>query len=77
MQLLSHGNPFHEALYALLLGSSEGHTKFGGLQLLTLQTVGDFCALCASACADSALSCDVAYYLVAEWLLFPVASTLL
>ncbi|CAI9610736.1 unnamed protein product, partial [Staurois parvus] len=31
MQLLGHGNPFHEALYALLLGSSEGHTKFEGL----------------------------------------------
>ncbi|CAI9606312.1 unnamed protein product [Staurois parvus] len=33
MQMLGHGNPFHEALYAMLLGLSEGHIKFG------LQTV--------------------------------------
>ncbi|CAI9585415.1 unnamed protein product [Staurois parvus] len=56
------------------LRSVVGHFKE---HVLTLQTVGDFCALCASACADPALSCDVAYHLVAEWLLFPVASTLL
>ncbi|CAI9542376.1 unnamed protein product [Staurois parvus] len=33
-----------------------------------VKTFGDFCALCASACADPALSCDVAYHLVAELL---------
>ncbi|CAI9563691.1 unnamed protein product [Staurois parvus] len=76
MQLLGHGNPFHEALYALLC-KSEGHTKFGGLQLLTLQTVGGFCVLCASACADPTLVFYVTYHLVAELMLFPVASTLL
>ncbi|CAI9549000.1 unnamed protein product [Staurois parvus] len=47
------------------------------LEVFRLQTVGDFCALCASACTDPALSCYVAYHLVAELLLFPVASTLL
>ncbi|CAI9532067.1 unnamed protein product, partial [Staurois parvus] len=43
----------------------------------SLQTVGDFCAFCASACAAPALSFYMAYHLVAELLLFPVASTLL
>ncbi|CAI9541952.1 unnamed protein product [Staurois parvus] len=42
-----------------------------------LQTVGYYCELCASACADPALSVYVAYHFVAELLLFPVASTLL
>ncbi|CAI9614795.1 unnamed protein product [Staurois parvus] len=51
--------------------------KFGGLQLLTLQSVSDFCALCVSACTDPALSFYVAYHFVAEFLLFPVASILL
>ncbi|CAI9599044.1 unnamed protein product [Staurois parvus] len=51
--------------------------KFGGLELLTLHTVGHYCTLCASACSDHALSSYVAYHLVAELLLFPVASTLL
>ncbi|CAI9575987.1 unnamed protein product, partial [Staurois parvus] len=32
------------------------------------QTVGDFCTLCASACADPALSLYVAYHFVAELL---------
>ena len=31
MQQLAHGNPFHEALYALFLSSSVGHMSFGGL----------------------------------------------
>jgi len=56
MQPLVHGNPFHEALYALFLCQSEGHMKFGGLYRFTLQKVGDLCALCASASTDSALS---------------------
>ncbi|CAI9616893.1 unnamed protein product [Staurois parvus] len=30
--------------------------NFLGLQILTLQTVGDFCSLCTSACADPTLS---------------------
>ncbi|CAI9610420.1 unnamed protein product [Staurois parvus] len=50
--------------------------KLGGLYLLTLQTVGDFCALCTSAYANHVLSFYVAYHFVAE-LLFPVVSTLL
>ncbi|CAI9535831.1 unnamed protein product [Staurois parvus] len=33
--------------------------------------------MCASACADPALSFYVTYHFVAELLLFPVASTLL
>ncbi|CAI9571146.1 unnamed protein product [Staurois parvus] len=49
--------------------------KFGGLKLLSLQTVGGFYTLCASACADPALSFYVAYHFVAELLLFPVAFT--
>ncbi|CAI9560504.1 unnamed protein product [Staurois parvus] len=77
MQLLGHGNTFREALYALLLCQFQGHMKFRGLQLLTLQTVGNLCALCASACADPVLSFCVAYHFMAELLLFPVASTLL
>ncbi|CAI9615939.1 unnamed protein product [Staurois parvus] len=77
MQLLGHGNPFHKALYALLLCLSEDQTKFVVLYLLTLQTVGDFCALCASACAEPSLSFYVDYHFMAELLLFPVASTLL
>ncbi|CAI9545722.1 unnamed protein product [Staurois parvus] len=42
-----------------------------------MQTFGDFCALCASACTDPALSFNMAYHFVAELLLFPIASTLL
>ncbi|CAI9535427.1 unnamed protein product [Staurois parvus] len=49
-------------------------TQFGGLQLLTLQTVGNFCTLCAS---EGANPLCVAYHFVVELLLFPVASTLL
>ncbi|CAI9566378.1 unnamed protein product, partial [Staurois parvus] len=52
----------HSMKLSTLLCLSEGHT------------VGDFCALCASACADPALSFYIAYHLVAELLLFPVAS---
>ncbi|CAI9584786.1 unnamed protein product, partial [Staurois parvus] len=45
--------------------------------LLTLQTVGDFCTLWSSVCTDPTLSFYVAYQLVAELLLFSVASSLL
>ncbi|CAI9620611.1 unnamed protein product [Staurois parvus] len=44
---------------------------------MTLQTVGTFCALCASACSHPALSFYVAYHFIAKLLLFPIASTLL
>ncbi|CAI9539751.1 unnamed protein product, partial [Staurois parvus] len=40
-----------------------------------LQTVGYFCALCASACTYPTLLFYVAYHFMAELLLFPVAST--
>ncbi|CAI9574320.1 unnamed protein product [Staurois parvus] len=46
-------------------------------RLLTLQTVANFCPLCASACADPTLSFYVSYHFTSELLLFPVASTLL
>lgn len=36
-------HPFHKAYYAL--SWSEGHIKFRGLSRLTLQKVGDLCAL--------------------------------
>ncbi|CAI9559776.1 unnamed protein product [Staurois parvus] len=38
---------------------------------MTLQTIGDVCVLCASACADHALSFYMACHFVAELLLFP------
>ncbi|CAI9578229.1 unnamed protein product, partial [Staurois parvus] len=41
------------------------------------QTVGNFCALYTSACADPAVAFYVAYHFVGELLLLPVASNLL
>ncbi|CAI9534232.1 unnamed protein product [Staurois parvus] len=78
MQLLGHGNP-----HSMKLST---HCCWAHLKATPSLEVFSYC-LCrqlatSTHCAlqhalTPALSCDVAYYLVAEWLLFPVASTLL
>ncbi|CAI9598262.1 unnamed protein product [Staurois parvus] len=51
--------------------------KLAKMSLAIDSEIGDFYALCTSACDDPALSFYVAYHFLAGLLLFPIASTLL
>ncbi|CAI9619963.1 unnamed protein product [Staurois parvus] len=75
MQLLGYRNPFHEVKQPNEKKPPNMTHKVW--RSLAIDSAESWRLLRTSACSDPSLSFYVAYHFVAEFLLFPLASTLL